>query len=93
MSRCQRECRRFEPDILLHNNKHTMYRVYYTNPNEMHLARWQDISDLTNALQCCEYFRSQNMLYVTMVSDYADMVGKPGVKAAGSECIPQMLNP
>ncbi len=59
----------------------------------MHIAHWQDIGDLTNALQCCEYLRKCNMSYVTMVSDYHDMVGKPGVKAAGSECVPQMLNP
>ena len=70
-----------------------MYRVYYTDPKQLHLAKWQDISELKDALQCCEYLRGQSMLYVTMVSDYADMVGKPGVKAAGQECIPQMLNP
>lgn len=58
----------------------------------MHLAKWQDVSELTNTLQCCEYLRSNGMSYVTMVSDYADMVGKPGVKAAGPECVPQMLN-
>ena len=59
----------------------------------MHLAKWQEVSVLTNALECCEYLRGQGMIYVTMVSDYADMVGKPGVKAAGAECVPQMLNP
>jgi hypothetical protein len=33
------------------------------------------------------------MLFVTMVSDYADMVGKPGAQGAGAEYTPQMLNP
>ena len=70
-----------------------MYRVYYTDPKQTHIAKYQDISDLTNVLQCCEYLRTQGMLFVTMVSDYADMVGKPGVQGAGSECIPQLLNP
>lgn len=69
-----------------------MYRVYYTDPKQIHIAKWQDVSELTNALQCCEYLRSHGMSYVTMVSDYHDMVGKPGVKAAGAECVPQMLN-
>ena len=70
-----------------------MYRVYYTDPKYLHLAEWQDISELTNALQCCEYLRSHDMLYVTMVSDYANMSGKPGAQMSGSEYVPQMLNP
>ena len=69
-----------------------MYRVYYTDPKNLCVAKWQNISELTNALQCCEYLRGQGMLYVTMVSDYADMVGKPGAKGAGTECVAQMLN-
>ena len=69
-----------------------MYRVYYTDPKAVHLAKWQDISDLTNVLQCCEYLRSHGMLYVTMVSDYANMVGKPGAQGAGGEYVPQLKN-
>ena len=68
-----------------------MYRVYYTDPKVPHIAKWQDISELTNTLECCEYLRAQGMIYVTMVSDYANMVGKPGAKGAGSECVPQLL--
>lgn len=56
------------------------------------IAEWQDVSDLSNALQCCEYLRTHNMVYVTMVSDYADMVGKPGAQGAGTEYVPQLKN-
>lgn len=67
-----------------------MYRIYYTDPKAAHLAKWQDVSELTNALQCCEYLRANSMIYVTMVSNYADMVGKPGAQGAGSEYVPQL---
>jgi hypothetical protein len=70
-----------------------MYRVYYTDPKVIHQANWQDVSELTNTLQCCEYLRNAGMLYVTMVSDYADMNGKPGAQMSGTEYVPQMLNP
>lgn len=70
-----------------------MYRIYYTDPKLLHLAKYQDVSDLSNVLQCCEYLRNSGMTYVTMVSDYQDMCGKPGVKGAGSEYVPQLLNP
>jgi hypothetical protein len=70
-----------------------MFRIYYTDPKAVHLAKWQDVSELTSALQCCEYLRGVGMVYVTMVSDYADMSGKPGAKMSGTEYVPQMLNP
>ena len=89
MFRCQRKCHRFDPDILL---QILMYRIYYTDPKAMHLARWQDVSALTNALECCDYLRKQGMQYVVMVSDYADMVGSPGVRGAGTEYVPQLKN-
>ena len=89
MFRCQRKCHRFDPDILL---QIIMYRIYYTDPKVMHTARWQDVSELTNALECCAYLRKQGMLFVTMVSDYTNMVGKAGVSGAGTEYVPQMLN-
>ena len=68
-----------------------MYRIYWTD--ELDTACSTDIRQLNNALVYCELLRKQNKAYVTMVSDYADMVGKPGVQGAGSECIPQLLNP
>ena len=58
----------------------------------MHAAKWQDVSELTNALQCSEFLRKQGMVYVVMVSDYADMVGKPGAQGAGTEYVPQLKN-
>lgn len=58
----------------------------------MHIAKWQDVSELTNTLQCCDYLRKNGMVFVTMVSDYENMVGTPGAKMAGSEYVPQMLN-
>jgi hypothetical protein len=36
--------------------------------------------------------RREGMLFVTMVSDYADMVGKPGVSGPTTAYVPQMLN-
>ena len=69
-----------------------MYRIYYTDPKQLHLAEWQDVSELTNALQCCEYLRKHNMIYVTMVSDYENMVGKSGASGIDSNYVPQMLN-
>ena len=69
-----------------------MYRIYYTDPKAMHTASWQDVSELTNALQCCAYLRKQGMVYVVMVTDYNNMVGSPGVSGAGTEYVPQMLN-
>lgn len=69
-----------------------MYRIYYTNPIYPEIPKYQDVSELQPALQCCEYLRGVGMLYVVLVSDYQNMVGKPGVQAAGSECVPQLLN-
>jgi hypothetical protein len=70
-----------------------MFRIYYTDPKAVHLAKWQDVSELTNALQCCEYLRGAGMVYVTMVSDYHNMTGPSGAKMSGLEYVPQMLNP
>lgn len=47
---------------------------------------------LEHALKYTENLRKEGMLFVTMVSDYADMVGQPGAQGAGSEYVPQMLN-
>ncbi len=69
-----------------------MYRVYYTDPKLPHVAGWQDISVLSNALECCEFLRRNGMLYVTMVSDYANMVGKPGASGPDTGYVAQMLS-
>ena len=90
MSRCQRECQEFDPPILLQTI--IMYRVYYTDPKATHLPQYQDVSVLANALECCEVLRKQGMIFVILVSDYADMVGKPGVSGPDSGYVPQMLS-
>ena len=70
---------------------HTMYRIYYTDPKTMEAGAINSIS-LHNAIVSCELFRKNGYLYVTMVSDYQDMVGKPGAQGAGSEYVPQLKN-
>ena len=68
-----------------------MYRVYYTDP-ETGQAKAKDCDDLQLALSKCEQLREYGFQYVTMVSDYHNMVGKPGVSGSTSGYVPQMLN-
>jgi len=68
-----------------------MYRIYFTYP-ESDAPFAVDIEDLSMALKYVESLRGSKMLYVTMVSDYADMVGKPGVASTDSNYVPQTLN-
>jgi hypothetical protein len=68
-----------------------MYRVYYTDP-ETGQAKGVDVLTLTGALQRCEQLREYHYEYVTMVSDYHNMVGKPGVSGPGTSYVPQMLS-
>lgn len=71
-----------------HNNK--MYKVYWTdNYGE---AQSCEIAQLQNTLVYVDLLRKQGYNYVTMVSDYHDMVGKPGAQGAGSEYVPQLKN-
>ena len=51
-----------------------------------------EVGDLLEALAACEDLRNYGHTFVTLVSDYHNMVGKPGVRAAGPECVPQLLN-
>ena len=67
-----------------------MYKIYWTN--DLGSACSTEIVQLQSALIYCDLLRKQGMQYVTMVSDYADMVGKPGARGAGTEYVPQMLN-
>jgi hypothetical protein len=69
-----------------------MYRIYYTDPKAVHLPKYQDVGELSNALECCEFLRKVNMIYVVMVSDYQDMIGKPGASSPDANYVPQMLN-
>lgn len=88
MFRCQRKCHRFDPDILLQT---IMYKIYFTDPKSQQPFA-VTTQHLEYALKSCENLRRDGMLYVTMVSDYPNMVGKPGVSGAGAEYVPQLKN-
>lgn len=67
-----------------------MYKIYWTdNYGE---ACSTEIAQLQNTLVYVDLLRKQGYHYVTMVSDYQDMVGKPGAAGAGSEYVPQLKN-
>lgn len=68
-----------------------MYKIYFTDPKTKQPFA-TTTEHLEYALKYTENLRRDGMIFVTLVSDYADMVGKPGAQGAGSECIPQMLN-
>lgn len=68
-----------------------MYKIYFTDPKTKQPFA-TETQYLEHALKYTENLRKDGMLFVTMVSDYADMVGKAGAKGAGSEYVPQMLN-
>ena len=69
-----------------------MYKIYFTDPKlEQPFAVTTE--HLEYALKYCENLRRDGMQFVTMVSDYQDMVGKPGARGAGGEYVAQMLNP
>ena len=67
-----------------------MYRIYYTDP-DTDFPHCVTYDELTTVLQRVNSLRDEGFTYVTMVSDYADMIGKPGAKGAGSEYVPQLL--
>jgi len=68
-----------------------MYKVYYTDP-ETGQALGVTVNELQAALARCEQLRDYGYWYVTMVSDYHDMVGKPGVSGPDGNYVPQMLS-
>ena len=55
-----------------------MFRVYYTDPVSGY-AHGHDLESLTEALRYTEGFRKLGMIFVTMVSENPDSVGKAGV--------------
>ena len=67
-----------------------MYKVYWTTYDGR--TGWALTPSLNKALEICETERSADSSFVTMVSSYANMVGKPGTQGAGAEYVPQMLN-
>lgn len=51
-----------------------------------------EFDDLLEALRACENMRTHGHKFVTIATDYSGMVGNPGARGAGAECVPQMLN-
>jgi hypothetical protein len=68
-----------------------MYKIYFTDPKTKQPFA-TTTEHLEYALKYTENLRREGMLFVTMVSDYADMVGKPGVSGPTTAYVPQMLN-
>jgi hypothetical protein len=66
-----------------------MYKIYFTDPKTQQPFA-VTTEHLEYALKYTENLRKDGMLFVTLVSDYADMVGKPGASGAGSEYVPQL---
>lgn len=67
------------------------FRLYWTNKDST-LPCSAEFDVLNEALRACEAMRSAGHTYVTIVSDYQNMCGKPGAKMSGSEYVPQMLS-
>lgn len=55
-----------------------MYKIYYTNP-ENNEANAYDAQDLSEGLKKTEEFRKAGYIFVTMVSENPNSIGKPGV--------------
>lgn len=55
-----------------------MFRVYYTDPLTG-WARGHDVTTINDALRVAEDFRRLGMIFVTMVSENPNSVGRPGV--------------
>lgn len=58
--------------------KENMYKVYYTN-SENNEANSYDTDDMGLALKKAEEFRNSGHIFVTMVSQNPNSIGKPGV--------------
>ena len=55
-----------------------MFKIYYTDEFDKPSA--YNVTELKNALAAVEALRQVGYQYVTMVSDYQNMSGKPGAK-------------
>jgi hypothetical protein len=67
-----------------------MYKIYWTTQGGR--TGWAITPSLNKALEFCATERAAGSTFVTMVSDYANMVGKPGAQGASTEYVAQMLN-
>ena len=68
-----------------------MYKVYWTDRNSC-LTSGMLVNELKEAITICNEQRKLGHTFVTMVSDYQNMVGEPGAKGAGNEYVPQLKN-
>lgn len=64
-----------------------MFRIYYTDPVSG-AARGHDTEDLSEALRFTEGFRKLGMIFVTMVSENPNSVGKAGVAGVKDGVLP-----
>lgn len=55
-----------------------MFKVYYTDPVSGD-SHGHELESLTEALRYSEGFRNLGMIFVTMVSENPDVVGRAGV--------------
>lgn len=69
-----------------------MYKIYYTDPKQPHEAQQVLVAQLSTALKTTQDLRDGGMVYVTLVTDYHDMVGQPGARMASGEYVPQLKN-
>ncbi len=67
-----------------------MFKIYYTGKDSKVYA--QTAVDVTKALKFAEHMRSLGYSYVCICAEDVNCVSKPGVQAAGAECVPQFLN-
>jgi hypothetical protein len=59
-----------------------MYKVYYTDPKLPETPMQFTTNHLEVALKATQRLRGDGMQFVTLVSDYANMIGEPGAHIA-----------
>lgn len=64
-----------------------MFKIYYTDPVSDQAYSWNEAT-LVGALGVTENFRKHGMIFVTMVSENRDSIGKPGVDAVADGKLP-----
>lgn len=70
--------------------RNELYKVYYTDPDDNECYSW-DEKNLTSALSISEQMRRHGMVYVTIVSENPDSIGKSGVDAVVDGKLPNGL--
>jgi len=65
----------------------TQYVVYYTDPADSQHYGWHTVT-LNDALSVVEQFRQRGMIFVTMVGENVNHVGKSGVDTVADGKLP-----